>query len=89
MNYEVLITWKAQQEAEANHLWWAEHRSAEQAARWYDEFLKATLSLEQAPDRFALAAENDRSPLNYGNSILGLAASRHTAWSTRFVQISS
>jgi plasmid stabilization system protein ParE len=71
MNYEVLITRKAQHEAEANHLWWAEHRSAEQAACWYDEFLKATLSLEQAPDRFALAAENDRFPyelrqLNFG-----------------------
>jgi plasmid stabilization system protein ParE len=71
MNYEVLITSTAQQEADANHRWWAEHRSAEQAVRWYDEFLKATLSLENDPDRFALAAENDRCPyeirqLNFG-----------------------
>src|SRR3990170_6959937 len=62
MTYEVLIATRAQQEAQANHDWWAEHRSAEQASRWYDEFLNATLSLEQNPDRFGLAAENDRFP---------------------------
>jgi plasmid stabilization system protein ParE len=62
MTYEVLVTSRAQQEAQANHDWWARHRSAEQAARWYDSFLKVTLSLEQNPDRFGLAPENDRFP---------------------------
>ena len=71
MKYELLITQRAQREAQANHDWWAEHRSPEQAARWYDEFLQATLSLEHEPARFALAAENDRFPyelrqLNFG-----------------------
>src|SRR3989304_3152014 len=71
MTYEVLITTKAQQEAQANHDWWAEHRSPEQAARWYDEFLAAALSLEQNPEQLAFAAENDRFPyeirqLNFG-----------------------
>ena len=45
MKREVLITLRAQQEADANHNWWAKHRSVEQAARWYNEFLNATLSL--------------------------------------------
>jgi hypothetical protein len=71
MKYEVLIALRAQQEAQANHDWWAEHRSADQATQWYDEFLRATLSLEQNPDRFALAPENGRFPyeirqLNFG-----------------------
>ena len=71
MKYEVVITARAEQEAQAIHDWWAENRSAEQAARWYTEFWNAVVSLEQAPDRCALAAENDRFPyeirqLNFG-----------------------
>jgi plasmid stabilization system protein ParE len=71
MIYEVLISSRAQQEAQATHDWWAKHRSAQQAARWYDEFLKAALSLDQDPDGWAVAAENDRFPyeirqLNFG-----------------------
>lgn len=71
MTCVVLTTATAQQEAQANYDWWAEYRSAEQAARWYDEFLAASLSLEENPDRCALAAENDRFPyeirqLNFG-----------------------
>jgi plasmid stabilization system protein ParE len=71
MNYEVLITLRAQQEADAIHRWWAKHRSAEQATRWYDEFLQYSLSLEQDPERCALAAEDGRFPyeirqLNFG-----------------------
>lgn len=45
MNYEVLITLRAQQEAQANHDWWAENRSREQAARWYGAFVNAIQSL--------------------------------------------
>jgi plasmid stabilization system protein ParE len=71
MSLEVLITERAQQEAQANHDWWAEHRSVEQAARWYDEFLASSLSLEDSPDRRPLALESDRFPfeirqLNFG-----------------------
>jgi plasmid stabilization system protein ParE len=71
MTYEVIITSRAEQEVQANHDWWAAHRSAEQAARWYDEFLNAALSLEQNPERCALATENGRfayelRQLNFG-----------------------
>ena len=73
MKREVLITLRAQQEAESNHRWWAEHRSAEQAGRWYDEFLKSTLLLEDQADQHAVAAENNLFPyevrqLNFGLS---------------------
>ena len=72
MKHEVLITLRAQQEAEANYRWWAEHRSAEQASRWYDEFWQATLVLEEFPERYALAAENDRFPYEIRQFNFGL-----------------
>jgi plasmid stabilization system protein ParE len=62
MNFEVLITARAQREAQTNHDWWATHRSAEQAARWSEEFLNAAASLDANPDHCVLAAENDRFP---------------------------
>jgi hypothetical protein len=46
MTYEVIITSRAQQEAQANRNRWATNRSAEQAARWYEEIAKLVLSLE-------------------------------------------
>ena len=72
MTYEVIITSRAEQEAQANHDWWAENRSSEQAARWYDEFLKAAFSLEENPERFPLAAENDRFPYEVRQLTFGI-----------------
>jgi plasmid stabilization system protein ParE len=71
MSHEVLITLRAEQEAQLIHDWWARHRSPEQAARWYDTFWNCLLSLEQQPERCALASENGRFPyelrqLNFG-----------------------
>jgi plasmid stabilization system protein ParE len=74
MTYEVLITARAQWEAQTNHDWWAEHRSAEQAARWSQEFLDATASLGANPDRCSLAAENDRFPYEIRQLNFGLGA---------------
>lgn len=62
MTYEVIITSRAEQEAQANRNWWATNRSAEQAARWYEEFAKSVLSLEEKPDRCAPAPESDQFP---------------------------
>jgi plasmid stabilization system protein ParE len=72
MTYEVIITSRAEQEAQANHDWWAENRSPEQAAPWYDEFLKVALTLENNPDRFPHAAENDRFPYKVRQLTFGI-----------------
>ncbi|MCH8923728.1 MAG: type II toxin-antitoxin system RelE/ParE family toxin [Planctomycetes bacterium] len=53
--------------------WWAEHRSAEQAARWLTGFEEALESLQQKASRCGLARENDSFPfelrqLHYGLS---------------------
>jgi plasmid stabilization system protein ParE len=71
MIYKVIILPLAEQEAQANHDWWAANRSTEQAARWYEAFAESVLSLEQKPDRCALAPENGQFPyevrqLNFG-----------------------
>jgi plasmid stabilization system protein ParE len=69
--YKVIIMPLAEQEAQANRNWWAANRSAEQAGRWYEAFSQSVLSLEQIPDRCALAPENGQFPyeirqLNFG-----------------------
>jgi plasmid stabilization system protein ParE len=71
MKYDVIITSRAEQEAQATYEWWATNRSADQASRWYQEFLSESQSLATSPERCALAAENPRFPyeirqLNFG-----------------------
>lgn len=56
--FEVVLTKKAQDEIDHAHDWWAEHRSPEQANRWYLQFVAAMISLETNPDRCQLAPEN-------------------------------
>jgi plasmid stabilization system protein ParE len=51
--------------------WWSENRSAEQAARWYNNALKSLQSLATRASRCRLAPENDAFPfevrqLNFG-----------------------
>jgi plasmid stabilization system protein ParE len=60
MKYTVVITHPAEIELATNAQWWAEHRSVDQAIRWYEGFLAAIQSLERNPDRCPLARENDR-----------------------------
>jgi plasmid stabilization system protein ParE len=69
--YEVVLTARAQEELDQQHDWWSEHRSANQANRWYAGFVAEMLTLEQNPKRRALAPENKLFPytvyqLNYG-----------------------
>jgi plasmid stabilization system protein ParE len=71
MTYQIIVMPRAEREAQTNRDWWAANRSLEQATRWYEEFSKSVLSLEQNPDRCALAAETEHFPykvrqLNFG-----------------------
>ena len=62
MTHVVVLTDRAHAEMEAAYLWWAEHRSQTQAARWYNTFADAIESLATHPDRYPLSRENDRFP---------------------------
>ena len=59
MSFAIIITQQARDEIRAASGWWAEHRSAEQAERWYDGILSALYGLDTYPESHSLAREND------------------------------
>ena len=71
---EVLIIQRAVDQLESNYRWWAENRSPEQAARWYNAFLETILSLESNPQRWALAEENEEFPFQVRELHFGLGS---------------
>ncbi len=60
MKYSVRIMPEAYHELEASAVWWAEHRSSEEALRWYDGFVAKLESLQSMPESHSLARENPR-----------------------------
>jgi plasmid stabilization system protein ParE len=52
--------------------WWANHRSPQQAARWYNGFREAIESLAENAERFPLAAESDLFPFEIRQMTFGL-----------------
>ena len=69
--YTVLVAEPARLDIQDQQNWWAEHRSADQAARWYAGFFQALLQLETNPELFRRAPEDGLWPftvrqLNYG-----------------------
>ena len=71
MTLRVILTARAKDALHDSAQWWAEHRSLEQAVRWYDGFLDALDSLREQPNRCPLAREHRRFPyeireLHYG-----------------------
>lgn len=71
MSYPVIIDPRAFQQLEEAYRWWADKRSAEQAARWYNGFSNRIFDLADNPEQFPLAAEDYAFPyevreLHYG-----------------------
>lgn len=58
MTYRVVITARAKLQLYESALWWAEHRSIEQAAAWLEAFESAAESLKENPERHPTAREN-------------------------------
>ena len=80
MTYEVLVTDKASGQLFEAAQWWAKHRSVEQAQRWFDGFVSAIDSLQDYPERCALARENDDLPVTIRELHYGLGGkSTHRA----------
>lgn len=59
MKWQVFVTAEAQRDLEAAVDWWAEHRSTEQARKWYNAVAEAIESLASHPDRCPRALESD------------------------------
>ena len=73
MIYRVVLSQQAAAELDATADWWSEHRSEEQAGRWYEGFSDAIWALREFPERNPVAAEDDEFPyeireLHYGLS---------------------
>ncbi len=71
MSRSVIILPRAKADLHDAAAWWAEHRSSEQALRWYEGFIDALESLADQPERHPPARENERFPydireLHYG-----------------------
>ena len=71
MRIPVVLSSKAEEQLEGNARWWAEHRSFEQAERWYAGFIRSLKSLAKSAGGCALAVENADFPfevreLRYG-----------------------
>jgi plasmid stabilization system protein ParE len=68
---KVAIARRARADLKEAALWWAEHRSSEQALRWYRESLKQIRSLSRNAKRHPIAEESASFPyeirqLSYG-----------------------
>jgi plasmid stabilization system protein ParE len=70
--FQVIISRPAERDIEAQHDWWAENRSAEQAARWHIAYLRAILDLKNHPERRPLASENGSWPFDVRQLKFGL-----------------
>ena len=63
MNYAVVILPEAEEIIKDTAQWWAEHRSSEQARRWFVGIYDAFETLRQNPERCPLARENTLFPM--------------------------
>lgn len=73
MNYRVELTPSAESDIDEAYLWWAKHRSVEQAVRWYRELRMAIGSLSTMPQRYALCREPDLIAEELREMLFGLS----------------
>jgi plasmid stabilization system protein ParE len=62
MSHRVVITGPAQRDIDQAVTWWSEHRSSEQAERWYNQIYPAIATLAEQPDRYPTSPEADLLP---------------------------
>lgn len=62
--YEVVVTEEAEQDTHLIYQWWRDHRSPEQAAKWFEKILTAFQSLQQIPERCQIAPEAQKTGRN-------------------------
>lgn len=72
MRFRVEISPQARIELCNSALWWAEHRSRDQAAKWLKGFQSALRLLSHNPDRWPLAPENGVVPFELREMLYGV-----------------
>jgi plasmid stabilization system protein ParE len=59
---QLVVTEPADRDIQEAFEWWRDHRSSEEAARWYDQIVRAIETLREAPERCPLARESELHP---------------------------
>lgn len=62
MRYRIVLTSAAKRDLFQNVAWWGQHRSWEQAERWYDGIVATIDTLAERPARCSDSPENDLLP---------------------------
>jgi plasmid stabilization system protein ParE len=68
----VIVRPRAAAQLDAAYAWWAEHRSAEQAGRWFRDIIAAIERIGENPTRYAKPAEAIRFPFEVREMLFGL-----------------
>jgi plasmid stabilization system protein ParE len=76
MTHPLVISDRAHGQLEEACRWWAEHRSQEEAERWYAAFVEALLSLQERPDQCPRAPEDHLFPFDVRQLVFGLGGKR-------------
>ena len=76
MNFQLEIAEEAHEDITRNAVWWAEHRSHEQAIRWRESIYDQLELLKELPERHALADENPAFPYDLREKLVGLGNQR-------------
>ncbi len=71
MEYEVVITQRAEQQLNNAAKWYADNATAI-AADWYNGFLNALLSLESNPEQHGITHESEEFPVPIRQVLYGL-----------------
>ncbi|OAI51659.1 hypothetical protein AYO47_06960 [Planctomyces sp. SCGC AG-212-M04] len=74
MNYRVVILPAAERDIDRIVQWWSQHRSSEQAERWYRQIYVAISELSDQPERLPVAAETDLVPTGLRELHFGLGS---------------
>lgn len=76
MKYRVFVLPVAEDQIVASALWWAEHRSTEQASRWLEGFETAIAGLCADPESLPLAREDHLFPFHVRQLDYGLGTKK-------------
>ena len=71
MKYDVILTDRALRQLDAACAWY-DRNAPQVAADWYNGFLEALESLEENPERFSLARESSRFPVEIRQLLYGV-----------------
>jgi len=74
--FRVVVHPQAKEDIARNANWWANHHSLDQAIAWVDAVDEQLQSLEERPERFGVAEENEHFPYEIRQMPVGVGSRR-------------